>query len=51
MPTSKTKVSKTKVIAKQLTRKQALEVFPWKRGMGDVRGFSYDPKTGRAKWI
>ena len=43
--------SKTKTLETGLTRKEAMKAFPWKSGMGDCRGFSYDPKTGKAKWV
>lgn len=38
-------------IAKGLTRKEALKAAPWKKSYGDVRGFSYNAKTGEACWI
>ena len=41
----------TKKLEKGLTTKQAQEKFPYKSGMGDKRGFSYNKKTGVAKWV
>lgn len=42
---------KTIQIEKGLTREEALKKAPWKKSYGDCRGFSYDPKTGKAVWI
>ncbi len=38
-------------LEKGLTRDEALKKAPWKKSYGDCRGFSYDPKTGKAVWI
>jgi hypothetical protein len=38
-------------IEKGLTHEEALKKAPWKKSYGDCRGFSYDPKTGKATWI
>ncbi len=38
-------------IEKGLTREEALKKAPWKATYCDCRGFSYDPKTGKATWI
>lgn len=38
-------------IEKGLTRKEALELCPWKKKFGDVRAFNYDPTTGIATWL
>lgn len=45
-----TKIVRVK-IEKGLSQKEALEKFPWKKSYGDVRGCSYDPKTGIQSWI
>ena len=42
---------KSKYLKKNLTRNEAIKLFPWKKSMGDCRGFFYNPKTGFAKWI
>ena len=38
-------------IKKGLTRDEAMKAAPWKKSYGDVRGFSYNPRTGIATWI
>lgn len=47
----KTIAGKTVQLEKGLTHKQALKQAPWKKSYGDCRGFSYDPKTGKARWM
>jgi len=42
--------AKTKIVDKGLTREEAMKQAPWKKSYGDCRGFSYNPKTGEAKW-
>lgn len=44
-------ISNSKTLPKGLTFAQAVKLFPWKKGMKDARGLSYNPKTGKAKWI
>lgn len=36
---------------KNLSQEEALKQAPWKKSYGDCRGFSYDPKTGKAVWL
>lgn len=36
---------------KNLTRKEAMKKYPYKKTMGDCRGFSYSPKSGKWEWV
>jgi hypothetical protein len=38
-------------LEKGLSRKDARKMALSKRPNGDYRGFYYDPKTGKARWI
>lgn len=38
-------------LEKGLSRDEALKLAPWKKSYGDRRGFSYNPKTGKATWL
>lgn len=40
-----------KTLAKGLTTAEARKRFPYRPNMGDRRGFSYSPSTGKAVWI
>ncbi|MGL5280622.1 MAG: hypothetical protein ACRDCI_11195 [Plesiomonas shigelloides] len=40
----------SKNVGKNLSKSEAMKKHPYKPSMGDKRGFSYDKKTGVAKW-
>lgn len=40
-----------KTLPKGLTVAAARKKFPYRPNMGDCRGFSYSPSTGKAEWI
>lgn len=40
-----------KVLPTGLTYAQAQAAFPYRASFGDCRGFSYNAKTGEAKWL
>lgn len=42
-------MSRSKIVKKGLTRKEAMAKYKPPGNM-DFRGFTYDPKTGKATW-